>query len=277
MTVRVVVGEGTPVICKVKAHHTGLHANLVAVDRQQLFQPLPQGVVFPYFVELGERFQQVNVRVHRLVADRKQRHGHALQGHRIRIALDNLAVTRQPLKVAAILSVVRVFVDPAKSLLCEFERLGIFARAVRGSRPVDSKTYSVKMLAVGVEGRDLPFVVQAPVEASILLVPEGVVQVLHPMLRDRKEAILHFWPAHRDLRSNPRHAPLKHRELASTPSSGLPVTTKIRTESAILVVYRSGEPHVEYIAAQGSFNLVCELQVRAPGRRKVSYGLELLS
>src|SRR5450759_1038250 len=69
---------------------------------------LVQRVVLPHFIELGEGFQQVNVRVHRFVADGKLRQWYALQHDGVRIALHNFAVAREPLKIAAVLRVVGV-------------------------------------------------------------------------------------------------------------------------------------------------------------------------
>jgi hypothetical protein len=44
-------------------------------------------------------------------------------------------------------------------------------------------------------------------------------------------------------------------------------------KSAMFVVHRSGEPDVEHVAAQDSFDLVCELQVVASGRLEIGYRL----
>ena len=69
VAVRVMIGDSAPVVCEVQIHHARLNANPVAHDCEQLFQSPAQRFVLPYFIELRERFQQMNVRVHRLVAE----------------------------------------------------------------------------------------------------------------------------------------------------------------------------------------------------------------
>src|ERR1700730_1627997 len=110
----------------------------------------------------------MNVRIHRLVADRKTSHRNALNSRRTGIGRNDLALTRQPLEITALMRIVRVFIHPAESFLGQLERLGIFCRLISRRRAVESKAHSVKMFAVGVARRDLPFIIQAPKETAEL-------------------------------------------------------------------------------------------------------------
>src|SRR6266513_6018654 len=116
----------------------------------------------------------MNVRIHRLVADGKSTCRNALNSRRTGIGRNDLALTRQPLEITAVMRIVRVFFDPAESFLGQLECPGISGRLISRCRAIKYKAYSVKMLAVGIAGRDLPFIIQTPKETAILPVPEHV-------------------------------------------------------------------------------------------------------
>src|ERR1700747_3479866 len=117
----------------------------------------------------------MDVGVHRLVADGKFSHWDGLQGDSVRMAFDNLPVAREPFEVAAVLGIVGVLVGPAEGALRKIESLGIMRRLIGCSGSVDAEADSVEFFAIGKELRNLSFVVEAPVEAAILLVPQHVV------------------------------------------------------------------------------------------------------
>ncbi len=185
VAVRVVARQRDPGVGQVQVHRAGRHADLVADDRHQLFDPPAQRRVLPDLVELGERLQQMNVRVHRLVADGEHRHRHHVDLAGLGARRRRLPVAGQPFEVAAVLRVVPVLVDPVERALRERQHRRIAGRLVDRGQRVEAEAVAVEMLSVGVLGGDLALLVEAPEEAAVLSIPERVAEIGEAVARDR--------------------------------------------------------------------------------------------
>src|SRR5215471_13189879 len=132
----------------------------------------------------------MDMRVHRLVTDRKTGDRHSLQCHRIRIARDDLTFPRKPFEIPAIFRIVRVLIHPVEGSLCEHERSWFFRCLGCGRSAVKAKAYSVEVLAIRVKGRDLALVVQSPVKTAVLLIPQSALEECKPVAGNGQELVL---------------------------------------------------------------------------------------
>jgi len=264
VAVRVVIGDRAPIRREELVHHPGLDRHLVANHGEELRQARPQRLVLPDSVELGERLQQVEVRVHRLETDEPDT---GRPPGRL-APVDDRALPGQVLEVAALPRIVRVLVDPAERPLSEGERLGVTRGLVRGGGAVQAEAHPVQVLGVAEDRRDRPILGQVPVESAVLLVPEDAGQVRQPVPDHRQEAVLQFGAAPDHLRGNPRHAALEHRELPAA-LRRRPVAREAGVETAVHRVHAAREPGVEHVAPQHGLHLAGQSQVGLPRRAGV--------
>ena len=120
----VVVGRGrAPVSSEVEVERTGVDGDLVPDNRVRLRQPPLDDRRRLNARELRQGLQQMNVRVHRLEPVVRPQPVESL-GERPGIIPreDRLALTRECLKISAVLRVVGIFLEPLEGISRDLER-----------------------------------------------------------------------------------------------------------------------------------------------------------
>lgn len=142
----VVRGSRSPILGEEEAKDAGIDGDAIADDGEDFFESLAHDRTVIDFGEFAEGFEEVDVGVHRLVAEvDTKRIGSFPHGALAGEVEHGLIGGGQLFAVAAVGGIVRELFEPIEGLACEFARSGILAGFVVGDGGVDGESDTVNV------------------------------------------------------------------------------------------------------------------------------------
>ena len=236
----------------------------VAHDQKHLVQPFDQPRIVPNAPQRDQRFEHVDVRVHRLVPDQSD-HGQAATQRRVGdLDRHRLARGGQMFVVAAVLGIVRVLLDPAESVLGQSQRLrvaGGFVRCRRGKQPERQTVHLLPRHRLAIRSA---LQIGAVDETAMLRVPHPVAQEPRPVPRVLQIGLATVRVVERDRRGHPGHSGLVHQEFRRS-GPARPILGEIFPEPAVLGIQRPRIPGGKNQLPERLFDLASQLPARRRG------------
>ena len=237
-------GRG-PVGAEELTHGARPGRDFIAHDDHQFLKPTAQDRVFPDFVELNVRLEQMEVRVHRLAAEQFAR----LALHDVRAVFRRAehlrAVTVERLDVAAVHRIVAFFIEPAETFDRAVQDRLVAGQTVSVGQSVNRERDPVGVFHFGVfigQGRAVGL--DFPVETAVFGVPHFVRDELRALVGDRFHRLAPFRPAKSDFCRDPNHAGLLNDPLGFVRLE-LPVAGNDGVVAAVLLVDRERVPEFQ--------------------------------
>ncbi len=162
-----------PVPLEIEVEMARSGGDLVAHDQEHFLQPRPQDAVRPHLIEAGQRLEDMDVRVHRLLADGSAQRVPC----RSTVGRERLAEAIEGFDIAAIDRVMGVRLHPCERAFGQIERLWIARVLIIGCGRVGAESMAVQVLFAASLGSIGRRCLQPPEEAAMLGIPDMVVEI----------------------------------------------------------------------------------------------------